>query len=179
MGATKDGKTSVIIGTDVVKTFNNGDKFDFGSNFGDLTPSTTKAPRPIPTAALTTSSGDGCGSVTITNRKDGSSWWYMVTISSDVPIDSLELKGNGMSDWEMGTIDEWEARVYTFSENAEYFAPLSYRIMSNGHETIANNVMKSFDVGESVTIKLSCSRQMNGESALMQRLMSALKISHS
>merc|ERR1712110_1184818 len=126
----------------------------------------------------TRSNGDGCGSITITNRKDGNSWWYMATISSDVPIDSLEMKGTGQSDWEMGTVDVWETVVYTFSENAEYFAPLSYRIMSNGQETIANNMMNSFDEGESVTIKLSCSRQMNGESALIQRLMSALKISH-
>lgn len=191
--ATKDGKTSVIIGNDVVTSFEAARKFDFGSNFGDLKPSTTKVPiiptpsprtstaepSAAPTDAPTRSSGDGCGSITITNRKDGNSWWYMVTISSDVPIDSLELKGNGMSDWEMGAFDEWETGVYTFSKNAEYFAPLSYRIMSNGQETIANNVMNSFDEGESVTIKLSCSRQMNGESALIQRLMSALKISHS
>merc|ERR1711997_951909 len=87
--ATKDGKTSVIIGNGVVTSFEADRKFDFGSNFGDLTPSTTKAPiiptpsprtpTAEPTAAPTRSSGDGCGSITITNRKDGNSWWYMVT----------------------------------------------------------------------------------------------------
>merc|ERR1712083_567438 len=114
-----DGKTSVIIGKGVVTSFEADRKFDFGSNFGDSTPSTTRVPTkaPIiptpsprtptaaPSDAPTRSSGDGCGSITITNRKDGNSWWYMVTISSDVPIDSLEMKGNGMTDWEMGTID--------------------------------------------------------------------------
>merc|ERR1711902_316115 len=151
-----DGSQHIITSQNLISTFDYGEISDFGSNFAA---SSTSSPT---TTATATSSTDSTQSgnpqqITLTNRASSGPWWYAVTPSD--PITSLEMRGSGQPDWEMGVfVSEYAGDYYTFNQNinGQYQLPLSFRITAlDGTVTIVNDVIDSFDEGVSATIDVS------------------------
>merc|ERR1711933_540621 len=154
--AHSDGSQHIITSQNFISTFDYGEISDFGSNFAA---SSTSSPT---TTSAATSSTDSTQSgnpqqITLTNRGSSGVWWYAVTPSD--PITSLEMRGSGQPDWEMGVFnEEWAGDYYTFNQNinGQYQLPLSLRVTTlDGTVIIANDVINSFDEGVSATIDVS------------------------
>merc|ERR1712176_440548 len=151
-----DGSQHIITSQNFISTFDYGEISDFGSNFAA---SSTSSPT---TTSAATSSTDSTQSgnpqqITLTNRGSSGVWWYAVTVSD--PITSIEMRGSGQPDWEMGVFnEEWAGDYYTFNQNinGQYQLPLSFRVtLLDGTLIIANDAINSFDEGVSATIDVS------------------------
>merc|ERR1711994_1032320 len=72
-----------------------------------------------------------------------------------IDVVSLEMRGNGQSDWTMGTIQNDAAGdYYTFA--GDFALPLSFRATAlDGTVTTLDDAINSFDGGESATMAVS------------------------
>merc|ERR1712174_143508 len=126
--AHSDGSQHIITSQNFISTFDYGEISDFGSNFAASSTSSPTTTSAATSSASSTQSGNP-QQITLTNRGSSGVWWYAVTVSD--PITSLEMRGNGQPDWEMGTFgSEYAGDYYTFNQNINgpYQLPLSFRV---------------------------------------------------
>merc|ERR1712176_1113457 len=139
-----------------ISTFDYGQISDFGSNFAASSTSSPTTTATATSSASSTQSGNP-QQITLTNRGSSGVWWYAVTPSD--PITSIEMRGSGQPDWEMGAfVSEYAGDYYTFNQNinGQYQLPLSFRVTTlDGTVIIANDVINSFDEGVSAAIDVS------------------------
>merc|ERR1712087_1062259 len=151
-GAHSDGSLTVISSNDAVSAFAHGVVSDFGSNFAETASTTTTTSST--TTSTTASNPDGSDEViTLTNRPSNTGWYYTVSVSSEVT--SVEMRGNGQSDWTMGEyMVEYAGNYYKF-EAGEYLLPLSFRVTAtDGSVTTSYDLIDSFDAGVTGTMTL-------------------------
>merc|ERR1712232_1178808 len=93
--AHSDGSQHIITSQNFISTFDYGEISDFGSNFA-ASPTTTS----VATSSTDSTQSGNPQQITFTNRGSSGVWWYAVTPSD--PITSIEMRGSGQPDWEMG-----------------------------------------------------------------------------